>query len=136
MSVYAQYNDAERTILYFRLVGRWTRVELDNAIKEVEQVKDVLYHNVIIDLRESAGIPADTLSHLRTLQIPMGTIEWSVAVIITADSFVVRFVQTFAAIFPHFGKRFTFAQTDLEAFAIIAAARQDHFRLMTERTDQ
>ncbi|GEM_PF-1632785 len=133
MPVTVKWYDPEHTITYYQFEGKWTLAELDVVIKEVQSWGYIAYLDIIVNMQASRGIPADMLSQLRSLQIPMSDLEWTVAVIVTSDSFAVRLVRAFASIFPQYGKRFVLARSDEDALDIIRNIRKKLPRFMSDQ---
>lgn len=98
MPVTVKWYDPEHTITYYQFEGKWTLAELDVVIKEVQSWGYIAYLDIIVNMQASRGIPADMLSQLRSLQIPMSDLEWTVAVIVTIDTFAVRLCEHFSAV--------------------------------------
>ncbi|MBC6937874.1 MAG: hypothetical protein DWB42_18890 [Chloroflexi bacterium] len=123
MPVTVEWDNAEKTIIRMAMVGHWTWDEAYAAFADGDQMLDGVNHRVgvIIDLRESKGVPPAALANARKMsekQHPRA----GMTVFVGANAFFLSLWSVFSKVYTLFVRKhtFTFAATIEQAREILA----------------
>lgn len=89
MPITVCWDDAERSVLRFDYVGRWTWEELYSAVTEANGLMDTVDHPVthLIDLTQNGGVPSNLINHVQQLA-SLTHRNFEMTIIIGADRFI------------------------------------------------
>lgn len=129
MGVQVSWDDAEQTILRYRLEGRWRWNELYEAVKQGHALNHDTSQNVyaIVDLENSLGIPPSAVAQfgkLSTLKLP----NTRIVIFVAGGGFVSSLIKTFNRVYTGAGIQSCWVPVLADAYTLIMRERQ-HFEL-------
>ncbi|MBZ0280208.1 MAG: hypothetical protein K8L97_05675 [Anaerolineae bacterium] len=128
MPVTVEWDNAEKTIVRMRMIGKWTWDEAYNAQKEGDALINSVTYPVcaIIDLRESGGVPLSAMSNARSMSAKQNS-RVKMTVFLGANTLFVSLWNVFSKVYTVFVTRhpFAFAKTIEESHAILNQRLRD-----------
>lgn len=124
-SIEVFWDNDERTIIYMLFEGRWTWDDFYAADKQViELEKDGADRvDVIVDLRQSAGLPPNTLLHVKNIADKQSE-KIGLNVLVTPSPLIHSLYHVGARFYSRIGQYFCIADTPEDARRIIDETRQ------------
>ncbi len=124
MAVEINWDDDQRTIVRMKLIGRWGWEDAYEGSKQGYDLLDSVDHvvNVIIDMRQSTGLPLLAMTHARNM-IAKRHPRTGMTVFLGVNSLFLTLWKAFAKSYPQVShsNEFTFARSDEEARRILSA---------------
>jgi len=132
MLITVNWNNPEKTCIYYHFVGQWTWDEFDAVYSEVYAMLDTVSHPVhaIVDLRESHLLPYDTLTQMRRLtfqQHPNG----GITIFITENPFARSLFNILTGVLSQAKEIFRIVNTVDKAYALLETLDTENKNRMT-----
>jgi hypothetical protein len=121
VAVEIHWDNPEKTVVRMEMIGRWTWEEAYTGSKVGYEMLDSVPHrvNIIIDLRQSKGIPVNSLTHARSM-IGRRHLRTGLTVFVGANDLFINLWNVFCRVYGVFARpaEFTFAKSVEDAYAI------------------
>ena len=121
MPITVQWDNEEKTIIYYTFDGAWTWDEFYAVYRDVYAMLDTVQHPVhaIVDLRSSRLLPRDTLTQMRRLTYEQHE-NGGMTVFITSNPLAHTFYTLLTNLYRRALEIFRLAATPEEAYQMLA----------------
>ncbi|HVU11101.1 MAG TPA: hypothetical protein VHD90_07470 [Phototrophicaceae bacterium] len=124
MPVEVDWDDSQHTIVRMKFIGRWNWEEAYAGTQTCYDLIDTVDQvvNVIVDMRQSGGLPVLAMTHSRNL-VSKRHPRVRLTVFLGVNALFTTMWKAYAKAYPQVTRssEFSFARTDAEAYQIFAA---------------
>src|SRR5262245_22756963 len=124
MSVSANWDNEQQTIIRYSFDGNWTWNEFYAAVNQSHALQDSVSHrvDVILDLGESYVVPEGALMQMRRLA-GINHPNTGVRIIVSRNSTLSVLFDTFTRVYNRNAEKYYLASSMEQAYAIISQSR-------------
>lgn len=123
MAIQVQWDNPEKTVIYYTFEGRWTFKDFNGVYQEVFAMLDTVNHPVhaIVDLSKSPFFPTDTLSEMRRLTFEQHR-NGGITVIITQNHMAHAMYNFLRSVYRRFSEVFHLVNSQEAAYQVLEQA--------------